>query len=303
MAITIGIPKGLPYYDYKDLWEVFFKELGCKIIYSPDTNNEILEVGKKHLIDESCLPMKIYMGHLDYLSGKCDYLLIPHLQVINKKEEMCTNFLALYDLAKNIFEDKIITYHVNVDEGINEEEALIKMLLPFDFTKEEIKAAYQHANRKSLQNKFKNLRENLNLLECHKTKVLLISHPYNTYDKFIGQPIIDYLNKNNITIIHAHLNNCKTNQYLNFTKTLYWTHSKNLINGLSMYEEYVDGIIFLTTFPCGPDSLVNEIALSKVNKPAIQIVIDELNSGVGLETRLESFIDILERKKAYHENN
>jgi len=297
LAITVGVPKALAYYDNHDLWETFFKELGCEVIYSPDTNKDLLEAGKKYVIDESCLPMKIYMGHLEYLQGKCDYILIPHLQVINKKEETCTNFLAIYDLARNLFEGKIITYHVNVNNNETEEKAFLKMASDFDFSKEDIRRAYYSAKRKMMHKRFKEIKDNLNLLDSDKIKILLVSHPYNTYDKFIGEPIINYLNKNNITIIHAHLNNCKTDKYKEYSKTLYWTYSKNLVNGLAMYEGYVDGIIFLTTFPCGPDSLVNELCLTKVDKPAIQLVIDELNSGIGLETRLESFIDILERKR------
>jgi len=72
MNKKIGIPKGLLYYEYGNLWHDFFKNLGLEIIYSPNTNQEILDQGKKLLVDESCLPMKIYMGHLWFLSGKCD---------------------------------------------------------------------------------------------------------------------------------------------------------------------------------------------------------------------------------------
>ena len=41
--IKIGIPRGLYYYKYNILWKEFFKELGCDIIVSPETNFEILE--------------------------------------------------------------------------------------------------------------------------------------------------------------------------------------------------------------------------------------------------------------------
>ena len=44
--IKIGIPRGLYYYKYNILWKAFFKELGCDIIVSPETNFEILENGK-----------------------------------------------------------------------------------------------------------------------------------------------------------------------------------------------------------------------------------------------------------------
>ena len=61
----------------------------------------------------------------------------------------------------------------------------------------------------------------------------------------------------------------------------------------------VDGIIFLTTFPCGPDSLVNELMIRKISDiPVTNILVDEQTSSTGLETRLESFIDIInERRK------
>ena len=37
-----------------DLSEEFFKELGCDIIVSPETNLEILENGKKYSASEMC---------------------------------------------------------------------------------------------------------------------------------------------------------------------------------------------------------------------------------------------------------
>ena len=51
MAITIGIPRSLLYYHYHDLWEIFFKELGCQLIFSPNTNKRIVENGKKYIVD------------------------------------------------------------------------------------------------------------------------------------------------------------------------------------------------------------------------------------------------------------
>ena len=36
---------------------------------------------------------------------------------------------------------------------------------------------------------------------------------------------------------------------------------------IEVYKNSVDGILLLTTFPCGPDSLVNEMIISKIKKP------------------------------------
>lgn len=75
--MTIGIPRAMLYYRYKTLWETFFRQLGCDVIISGQTNKKILNDGIKYSIDESCLPSKIFMGHVYSLIGKCDYILVP----------------------------------------------------------------------------------------------------------------------------------------------------------------------------------------------------------------------------------
>ena len=77
--IKIGIPRALLYYKYYTLWEHFFKELGLDILISPETNNEILQNGKKYTVDEACLSLKIYIGHVFYLIDKVDYILVPRI--------------------------------------------------------------------------------------------------------------------------------------------------------------------------------------------------------------------------------
>ena len=49
--------------------------------------------------------------------------------------------------------------------------------------------------------------------------------------------------------------------------------------------------------PCGPDSMVNEMIIRKFKGiPILNIVLDDQDGTAGLETRLESFIDILKFK-------
>ena len=54
----------------------------------------------------------------------------------------------------------------------------------------------------------------------------------------------------------------------------------------------------LSSFPCGPDSLVNELAIRKLDDiPSIKITVDESTATSGLITRLESFVDILKARR------
>ena len=296
--MKIGIPRSLLYHHYNEIWTAFFKEVGCEVIYSPKTTKSILEEGKKHIVDESCLSMKIHMGHVDYLRGKCDYILVPYINRYSKVDSLCANFQGTYDLAKTIFpDDKILHYHID-EERSDVRQAYIEMADKLGINKEQAGLAYDNAKSSADALNEKAIKENKELLKnSKKIKILLVGHVYNVYDDFVGNPITSYLSKNNVDVLFAHLNDANPQGYRKISDSLYWMYNKELLNGVVAYEDDVDGIILLTTFPCGPDSLVNEICLDKVTKPTIQLIIDELNSGTGLETRLESFVDILEQRK------
>ena len=67
-----------------------------------------------------------------------------------------------------------------------------------------------------------------------------------------------------------------------------------MIGALYYYYHQVDGLIFISTYPCGVDSLVNNLAIRKNKQlPILNLLIDENITDLSLETKLESFIDIL----------
>ena len=85
---------------------------------------------------------------------------------------------------------------------------------------------------------------------------------------------------------------------------IYWTYSKEVVASIEYYKDKVDGIILLSSFPCGPDSLSNDLVSRRVkNIPILTLLFEDLNSDVGLMTRLESFFDILMQKEEKSETN
>ena len=302
--ITIGIPKGLLYYRYNTLWTTYLKKLNCNIIYSSDTTKNTIELGKKYLVDETCLPSKIYLGHVKELVGKCDYILVPRISDYGRKEKVCVRFNATYDIIHNAFPNqKILDY--NIEYTHHHKESLSLILLGLKINKNIFKIIYAYflGKKKQKNQEIINDITQTRKLNNNKINILLVSHPYNTYDKYISTPIISYLEKNNINIIYSDklLKKTAIEYSKDLSNTLYWEYSKELIGSISYYKEIYDGVIFLTTFPCGVDSLVNELVLRKITKPTLNIIIDSNNSMVGLETRLESFIDILKERKNNNE--
>lgn len=293
--MKIGIPKSLFYYYFSDLWINFFKYLNIKTIISPDTNKEILDLGLKYSNDEMCLSLKNYIGHIAYLKEKCDYVLVPRIDNFGIDNQTCTNFLAAYDIINNIFDINILNYNINYRNYETEIDGFINIGKCLRINKSKVKKAYTYSKNISNQLRIKKILTNLKNLKSDKRKVLLVSHPYNTYDKLIGFPIIQMLKKLDIEVIYSDLffDKDESNKY---TKELYWKYSKDSISSISKCINKIDGIIFLSTFPCGLDSLVNELVLRKLDIPYINLIIDDNSIGAGIETRIESFIDIISNK-------
>lgn len=307
--MLIGIPRALLYFKYGRLWEVFFEGLGVEYILSPETNRQILSEGLRFSIDESCLPAKIYLGHTARLIGKCDYILIPRVETLAKgrDSEACVKFYAAYDTVKNTFAarleasgTKLLDYNVDAANGRTEEKAFIKMGAALGFSR--FKAAKAYSKARAAQDLYDSRRaaNALRLSAAAGPKILVTGHPYNIYDPLIGAPVIRYLEKLGITPVLANEfdSGLCAAAAAGVSKTLYWFYNKELAGATSLYGAKTDGIIFITAFPCGPDSLVTELMLRKFRGvPKLNLVMDELQSESGLQTRLESFTDIILQRR------
>ena len=160
--------------------------------------------------------------------------------------------------------------------------------------------AYKYAEKMKKMKRKKQEKEQRKLLSSEKIKILLAGHPYNLYDNLIGNNVINFLEQNNITILFSNkIEEEKIEEeYKKISPDINWTYNKELIASVNYYENFVDGIILISSFPCGPDSLMNEQIIHKIKKvPVITLIFEDLNNEAGMITRLESFIDILKNLK------
>ena len=295
--MKIGLPKALLYHHYSPLWKAFFDELKVEFIESDDTTIKTLIKGKEKSIDESCLALKIYLGHIEELKDKCDYILVPRIFSLTKSEQVCTNFNCLYDLVRNTFKDiKILNYNIDVKHHHSEKSGFIKIGKELGFSIIESASAYNKA--KEIENNYYKNEEKKakNALKSNKTKILLLGHPYILKDNLIGKTITNYLEQNNISIIYSYQIpkdliefNCSK-----ISTKIHFTMNKELIAAFNYFKDKVDGTIILTAFPCGPDSLSNEMIIRKRKKhPTLLLTFEDLTNNTAVITRLESFLDML----------
>ena len=300
---VIGLPRAMLYYRYAVLWKTFFSQLRMETITSAPTTKGVLEEGTACAIDEACLATKIFMGHVKALIGKCDYILIPRISNFGQQRSMCTKFEALYDMTANTFRStgqKFLSYNVDVRHKQDEEKAFLDMGVSLGFHRKEAERAYKRAKKAELEDWKQKVKEQEKLYQLPKTKILLAGHSYITEDAYIGKPVRKMLRKLDAVPIRADIIERKAalDQSLKLSPTLKWEVNREIAGSVYKNRDRVDGIILMSAFPCGPDSMVNEMLMRRNNGiPILNLVLDGQNGDAGVETRVESFLDIIGFKK------
>ena len=299
-TIRVGIPQALLYHKYAPMWLHFFRALGCTVVTSPKTNRQIIEQGTQYAIDETCLAVKIYLGHIAYLVDKVDYVFIPRLVSLYKNEELCVKFFALADIVRSLFQNVSILEYT-IDKRLQKEAwyGILKMGQQLHRNPFKILKAYWEALQKQQQYESAQLQKQNHAIakfETSQTKILLAAHPYVLHDAMLGKQVVSILKTQDVELVYSDIIDTEKARSLacNISTDLYWSYNKEMIGAVEHYKQVVDGIIFLMSFPCGPDALVIDLYKNRSSDiPIAVIVMDELQGDAGLKTRLESFVDIL----------
>ena len=319
MKPSVGIPRGMFYYDYYILWKEFFNNLGVEVITSPKTNKDILDEGVHTCVDEACLPIKVFHGHVNYLKDKASYIFIPKFISIYKREYCCPKHLGLPDMVRHSIDKlpKIIDTEINLRKS---NKSLKKSVLYtgryFTSSSKKILEAFHKA-----YNQYREYNEliscgviPINAVEAYedltlksktstevcKTKILLLGHPYNIYDDYTNMNIANKLKQKQAQVITAEMLDEETVRYYasQLPKRMFWSHGHRIVGGAfsSIEERTIDGIIYISAFGCGLDSVLIDLVerKAKENKiPFILLTIDEQTGQAGVNTRVEAFLDML----------
>lgn len=301
--VTIGLPRALLYYRYGSLWRTFFQSLGLKTVVSPPTSRKILDQGTALAQDETCLSAKIFLGHVQELVGTCDYILIPRISNFGRWRNMCTRFEGLYDATRSIFRgsgQEFLSYNVDVLQELEEEAAFLTLGQSLGFPPKDVKKAYAAAKKQEQQVWKAKLRAQDQLYRAQGLKILLVGHSYILDDPFVGKVIIDALKQADVVPIRADIvdRNAALKASPKLSPTCKWEYSRELVGSIALHRDQVDGIILLSAFPCGPDAMVNELLVRRLKGiPVLNMVLDGQSGTAGVETRLESFVDIIRFKE------
>ncbi|MDO4487126.1 MAG: acyl-CoA dehydratase activase-related protein [Bacillota bacterium] len=316
--MRLGIPRGYFYYDYYLFIETLFHDSETELVFGEPNNEEIMQSGIALTVDEACLPIKLMAGQVSSLINDCDIILIPRIMKDLAGRWLCPKLLGLPELMTSaVVSDKIyVTEPVHFNNKNRTRECFWKLCRKTGMKRTRFNNAFEKAfgriadvyagrNNMHVEASWEFIPEEPGpdeILLPNTVNVLLAGHCYNIYDKFTNFNIMKKLDTLGIgamtegSVPHSEMEICIKKSGL--IKEPFWEAFVRILGTALYMRDKVDGILYLSSFSCGLDAMIIEMLKSRVSDLPIMVVkIDEHRGEAGLDTRLEAFADLLEKRR------
>ena len=322
--IKVGIPRALAYYQYYPGWKTFFEKLGAEVVVSPPTNKAILNFGVSRAVADTCLPVKVFLGHVISLIGKCDYIFVPAITSLGEKTYNCSKIIGLPNMVRALIPEcpVILDPEINLEKGrYYLYRNIYKLGRYFSSNPVKLKKAVEEAWESNLAYRREMSHEKITPIQAidricgedcapassleplEELTIAVVGHPYVVYDDYINHRLIFRLQSMGAKVLVPEM--VPEGELAIAARKLvgetHWSFEDEIIGAGEYYlEEKVDGIINLAVFGCGPDSMMVSFVqhrAKEVKIPFLPLSLDEHSSEGALLTRLEAFLDMVKRRK------
>jgi len=308
--ITIGIPATLHLFDELALWKRFFRNLSIRVITSEDYRDSVRK-GKCLAGAEFCSPINSIFGHVVYLSDKADHIFLPVLLQNREKSgedkgHYCyyTQFSAslVYTLKINNIPNKCISPLLNFGKGkyfvAQKLYQCLKPLVRNGISYLSVLNAFNEAL--SWYSNKKNQLGTIFSEQFHpeeEISVVLLGRPYIVLSGTMNKGIPDILNGLGIKSFYQDM--ISTDEIDNdditvLLKEVPWYFVSRILEVARIVAETRNLYpVLITAFKCSPDSFIIEYfkkIFNSCQKPYLILQIDEHDSNLGYETRIEAAV-------------
>ena len=216
----IGIPRAISYYNNYPFYYGFFTSLGIEIILSDKTTTKTINEGTKYVVSDTCLPIKVFTGHVINLINKgCEAIFIPSIQSTGYKINNCSKIRGLPEIIRNVIDKPFTMIEPTLDktENINFKDFCTQTANALGITdKQEIKKAinngwkvynsfiemtksgvsYTEALENAINGKF--IKKTVDIVK--PLSVAIMAHGYNLFDDRISLNLIKKLEKMDVKV-------------------------------------------------------------------------------------------------------
>jgi predicted nucleotide-binding protein (sugar kinase/HSP70/actin superfamily) len=322
MSLRIGIPRALDYYRYFPFWRAFFETLGFEVVVSRPSHRGLIEEGFKFADDDTCIPMKMAFAHTINLKDRVDFLFLPRLLSMGRKTCSCPRLAGLPEMVKYSVPGLPTILDPYVDER-HRNSSLFRSFseMAFDLGKrsKEIKQAFQKGEiasrliRKRMEGGEKipelfekaEKKNHISQRDHSAKKIVVVGHPYCLYDPYFNFDLLRILEEAHASVYTQEMvpKEQVDSKIRELGKDIYWDSGREILGGSLHFlsSSQVDGLIYLTCFSCGVDSMIEPLVRHRVTENGktlyLCLMIDEHTGPAGVLTRIEAFLETVERRK------
>ncbi len=304
--ITIGIPAAVHLVEDIDFWKKFFDLLRINTV-SSEEYGDALKKGKNLTRAEFCAPISAMHGHAHYLLEKTDYVFMP-FYLENKerdaRRQYCyyTQFLPSLISTMQGSQERllrpIIKYLYTSFHTRMELYRMLKTVTKRHISFIEVSAAYDKAMEydKGRRLKLKEIYRKRSQT-AKDVRVVFLGRPYTILSPAMNCGIPHIFSRLGIDSFYLDMLSYEKYQTENIAPLLskiHWEHASKILEAAEVIARE-EGVypVYMTSFKCSPDSFAVDYFKSIMEahkKPYLILELDEHDSSVGYETRIEAAI-------------
>jgi predicted CoA-substrate-specific enzyme activase len=306
---TIGIPAALHLMEDMAFWQHFFETLSIRTITSKNYMDALHE-GKKISGAEFCAPIAALHGHVSHLLTTADYIFLPfYLEERQKTKDIrrqyCYYTQYAPSLIASVFTNEkgrilmpLVKYLYNGFHAKVQLYRMLKTIIGRKISFFEVSAAYDNALEFKERALEKLSDEYFREFTMDKMAVVLLGRPYTILSPAMNKGIIDLFSSKGVKVFTHDMLPLKHHEVRAPLKDLVneipWKHAANILHAADL-AAVTHGLypVFVTSFRCSPDSFAVEYfkkLMDSYGKPYLILQLDEHDSNVGYETRIEASI-------------
>ena len=301
--ITIGLPAALHLFEDLPFWRKFFDALSIGTVTSEDFNDALKE--GKHIADaEFCAPLSALHGHVHHLVERSDAVFLPFYLERKPPERGIRRQYCYYTQFSPslIFRQKVLTPLIHYLYGslrtkielYNTLKTVTKSPVGFLDVSKAYDAAREYQKSCSLKLKALYRKESQETKNIH---VVLLGRPYTALSKIMNKGILDIFASLGIRVYYQDMLSCSdedTEPILNLLKQIHWHYAAEILKAAQVVATSENAYpVLITSFRCSPDAFVMDYfkeIMEAHHKPYLILQLDEHESNVGYETRIEAAI-------------
>jgi predicted nucleotide-binding protein (sugar kinase/HSP70/actin superfamily) len=305
--------------------------MGAEVVLSRHTGSKLLEDGVRHCVDDICVPVKLYYGHVLDLKDSADSIFVSRVVSVEKAESdtyTCPKLIGLPDMIKRSLEDlpPLLEFVMDVQktslkasarklaDELGAPAAVARKALAESLS---VQARFERelvcglAPEKAMEKVFANGNGGAGATEkaggkpsVDEINIGLVGHEYLIHDPFISHNLPERLKrmKANAVLMSSVPTEAIEREVSNYPG-ISWSYEKELLGAAShlLKRPDIDGVMLVIGFACGPDSIIGEIINREVKRPdsppLTTLVLDEHTGEAGVATRVEAFVDLIRRAR------